>query len=158
MIEIKDYDNQYAEEISRIIIQNLLEINSKDYSLEFIKKSAEEFSPEEIKKTFPKRTKVFVSLENDKVVGTTGLDKSFYNNDGEYWILSVFVDISHHNQGIGRMLINKIEQFAKTISAKRLVIPASITGCEFYHKLGYEYINGKKELNEQQMYIMEKYL
>ena len=158
MVEIINYDNKYAEDISRIIIQNLLEINSKDYSLEFVKKTSEEFTLDEIKKNFPKRTKVFISLENDEVVGTASLDKSWYNNDGEYWILSVFVDISHHNQGIGKMLINKVEQFAKTISEKKLVIPASITGCEFYHKLGYEYKNGKKELNEENMYIMEKYL
>ena len=122
MVEIINYDNKYAEDISRIIVQNLLEINSKDYSLEFVKKASEEFTPDEIKKNFPKRTNVFISLKDDKVVGTASLDKSWYNNDGEYWILSVFVDISHHNQGIGKMLINKVEQFAKTISAKKLVI------------------------------------
>lgn len=158
MIEIKEYDDKYAEEISRIITQNLLEINSKDYGMDVVKEFAKEFTPEEIQKNFPKRTKVFVALENNKIVGTASIDKSWYNNDGEYWILSVFVDIYHHKQGIGKMLINKIEQFAKNISAKKLVIPASITGCEFYHKLGYEYKNGKKELNEENMYIMEKYL
>ena len=120
MVEIINYDNKYTEDISRIIIQNLLEINSKDYSLEFVKKTSEEFTPDEIKTNFTKRTKVFISLEDDKVVGTASLDKSWYNNDGEYWILSVFVDISHHNQGIGKMLINKVEQFAKTISAKKI--------------------------------------
>lgn len=156
MIEIKEYDNNYAEELSKIIIHNLLEINSKDYSLEFVKKSAKEFTPEEIKRNFSKRTKVFVAIEGNKVVGTASIDKSWYNNDGEYWILTVFVDVDHHKQGIGRMLISEIEKFALTISAKKLVIPASITGCEFYHKLGYEYASGKKELNEDQMYIMKK--
>ena len=156
MIEIKEYDNKYAEEISKIIIQNLLKINSKDYGLEFAKKTAKEFTTEKIIENFPKKTKVFVAMKDNKVIGTAGLDKSWYNNDGEYWILSVFVDVSYHNQGIGKMLINKIEQFAKTISTKKLVIPASITGCEFYHKFGYEYANGKKELNSEQMYIMEK--
>ena len=158
MIEIKEYDNKYAEEMSKIIIQNLLEVNSKDYGLEFVKKSIREFTPEEIKKHFQKRIKVFVALEDYKVVGTAGLDKSWYNDDGEYYILTVFVDVAHHKQGIGRMLIMELEKFALTIPAKKLIIPASIAGCEFYHKLGYEYANGKKELNEEQMYIMEKYL
>mgnify|MGYP004468820119 CR=1 FL=1 len=40
------------------------------------------------------------------------------------------------------------------IKAKRLVVPASIFRCEFYHKLGYEYLNGEKVLNEENMYIM----
>lgn len=158
MIEIKEYDNRYAEKMSKIIIQNLLEVNSKDYGLEFVKKSVKDFTPEEIKKNFPKRTKVFVALENDTVVGTAGIDKSWYNDDGEYWILTVFVDIKHHKKGIGRMLIEEIEKYAKQIKAKKLVIPASIAGCKFYYKLGYEYANGKKELNEEQMYIMEKIL
>ena len=101
---------------------------------------------------------MFVALEDNNVIGTASLDKSWYNHDGEYWILTVFVDIAHHKQGIGKMLINEIEKFALKIPAKKLVIPASITGCEFYHKLGYEYANGEKKLNEEQMYIMEKYL
>ena len=54
--------------------------------------------------------------------------------------------------------IEEIEKCAKQIPAKRLVILASITGCEFYRKLGYEYANGTKELNEKQMYVMEKFL
>ena len=157
-VEIMEYEDKYAEEISKIIIQNLLEVNSKDYGNEFVQNFAKDFTPEEIQKVLPKRTKAFVALENHKVVGTASIDKSWYNDNGEYWILSVFVDTAHHKQGIGKMLINEIEKFALTIPAKKLVIPASITGCEFYHKLGYEYANNKKELNEEQMYIMEKYL
>lgn len=158
MLEIKEYENKYAEEISKIVIQNLLEINSKDYGIEFCKNSAKDFTIDKILEEFNKRTKVFVALENNIVVGTAGLDKSWYNDDGEYWILTVFVDIAHHKQGIGKMLIKKIEEFAKEMKFKKLVIPASITACEFYHKLGYEYKDGKKELNEYKMYIMEKCL
>lgn len=149
-VEIIEYEDRYAEELSKIIIQNLLEVNSKDYGIEFVQNFSKEFTPEEIRKVLPERTKVFVALENHKVVGTASTDKSWYNDNGEYWILAVFVDTAHHKQGIGKMLINEIEKFALTISAKKLVIPASITG--------YEYANNKKELNEEQMYIMEKYL
>lgn len=158
MIEIKDYEDKYAEAISKIVVQNMLEINSKDYGIEYCENSVKDFTVDKILEDFNKRTKVFVALENDIVVGTAGLDKSWYNNDGEYWILTVFVDISHHKQGIGKMLIQKIEKFAKEMKFKKLVIPASITACEFYHKLGYEYKDGKKELNEYKMYIMEKYV
>lgn len=158
MIVIKEYEDKYAEDISKIIIQNLLEVNSKDYGLEYVKKTAEEFTTEEIVKNFANRTKVYIALENEKVLGTAGIAKSWYNDDGEYYILTVFVDVNYHKKGIGKMLMLEIEKFAKTIPAKRLVIPASIAGCEFYHKLGYEYENGKKELNSDKMYIMEKYI
>ena len=158
MLEIQEYEEKYAEEMSKIIIQNLLEVNSKDYGIEYCRKSAEEFTVDKIIENFSKRTKVLVALENNIVVGTAGIDKSWYSDDAEYWILTVFVDIAHHKQGIGKMLIKKLEEFAKEIPAKKLVIPASVAGCEFYHKLGYEYVDGKKELNEDKMYIMEKFI
>lgn len=158
MIQIREYEEKFAESISKIVTQNLLEVNSKDYGMEYVQKTAQEFTPSEIKKNFPQRTKVFMAVENDVVVGTAGLDKSWYNDDGEYYILTVFVDINHHKKGIGRLLIEEVEKYAKQINAKRLVIPASISGCEFYHKLGYEYENNEKKLNEEKMYIMDKYL
>ena len=52
----------------------------------------------------------------------------------------------------------KIEEFATTLPIKKLVIPASITANGFYYKLGYKYKDGKKELNDEDMYIMEKNL
>ena len=104
-MEIVEFDKKYTEQISKIIIENLIEVNSKDYGLEYVKKTAQEFTPEEILNTFPKRTKVFIALENNTVVGTAGIDKSWYNDDGEYWILTVFVDVKHHKQGVGKMLI-----------------------------------------------------
>ena len=158
MIEIKEYEEKYADEISNIITRNLLEVNVKDYGLEFSKKHAEEFTVNKIRENFKNRAKVYVALKNNNVVGTAGLDKSWYNDDGEYWILSVFVKPENHGEGIGKSLIHKVEEYAKEINVKKLVVPASITACGFYHKLGYEYANGKKELNEEQMYIMEKYL
>lgn len=157
-IVIVDYNNKYAEQISKIITTNLLEINSKDYGIDFVKKHAEEFTASKVKENFSKRTKTFVALENNIVVGTAGLDKSWYNDDGEYWILSVFVDKEYHKKGIGKMLIHQIENYAKEIDAKKLVIPASITACEFYSKLGYKYKDGLKKLNSDKMYIMEKKL
>lgn len=157
-IVIKEYKEKYAEAISKIIIQNLFEINIKDYGEEYIKTFSTEYTVSKIIKNFSKRTKVFVALENNVVIGTAGIDKSWYNDDGEYWILTVFVDTKHHKQGVGTLLLKEVEKYAKEIHAKKLVIPASISGCEFYHKFGYEYENGKKELKKDKMYIMEKYL
>ena len=40
MIEIKKYEDQYAEEISKIVVQNMLEVNSKDYGIKYCQKYA----------------------------------------------------------------------------------------------------------------------
>ena len=118
---------------------------------------AKDFAGDNLGKMFSKRKKVFIALENEEVVGTAGIDKSWYNDD-EYCILTVFVKPECHGKNIGRSLILKIEEYAKKINIKKLVVPASITAHEFYYKLGYRYKDGKKELNDENMYIMEKVL
>ena len=157
MVKIEEYQEKYVKEISNLVIRNLKEINSKDYGIEKTNEMAIDFSVENLKKTLSNRKKVYVALINDTVVGTAGIDKSWYSHD-EYWILTVFVKPENHGQGIGTMLIKKIEEFAATLPIKKLVIPASITAHQFYYKLGYRYKDGKKELNDENMYIMEKLL
>lgn len=154
MIEIKEYEEKYIHEISDIIIKNLMEVNIKDYGLKKVTEMAKEFEVSKLKETLKNRAKAFVALENGKVVGTSGLDKSWYNDDGEYWILTVFVNPENHGQNIGKLLIRAVEEFAKTIPAKKLVVPASLTAHRFYNKLGYEYTT--TEPNDEGMYIMEK--
>lgn len=155
MIEIEEYQEKYAEAISNLIIRNLKEINSKDYGIEKTNEMAKDFAVEKLKDTFKSRKKVYIALINNEVVGTAGLDKSWYSDD-EYWILTVFVKPENQGQGIGKKLIKKIEEFANTLPIQKLIIPASITAHQFYYKLGYRYKNGKKELNDEDMYIMEK--
>ena len=157
MIKIKEYEEKYINEISEIITRNLLEINSKDYGIKQAKEMAKDFTSDNLEKMFSKRKKVFIAIEKEEVVGTAGIDKSWYNDD-EYCILTVFVKPECHGKNIGRSLILKIEEYAKKINIKKLVVPASITAHEFYYKLGYRYKDGKKQLNDENMYIMEKVL
>ena len=56
MIEIKEYDEKYVEQISNIITRNLLEVNSKDYGIESVMKMAD------LKHFFI--SKNFVSIKN----------------------------------------------------------------------------------------------
>ena len=155
MLKIVEYKEKYLEQISNLIIQDLLTVNSNDYGIERVKKMAEDFTVEKLQNSLSKRKKVFVALIDDNVVGTAGIDKS-WNSDDEYWILTVFVKPENHGQGIGKKLIEKVEEYATTLPVKKLIIPASITAHEFYNKLGYKYKDGKKELNDEDMYIMEK--
>ena len=43
------------------------------------------------------------------------------------------------------------------LRAKRIEIPASITGCTFYQKMGYNYKNGIAEIDEEELYRLEKF-
>lgn len=157
MIEIEEYQEKDIEEISDMIIRNILEIDVKDYGMEEAKKLIDKYyTKDKLKEEFKERAKVYVAKQNGIIVGTAGIDKSWYNDNGEYWILSVFVKPENHKQGIGTKLIKRVEEYAKEVNAKKLIIPATITGSEFYIKNGYKYAEDKKELNKENMYMMEK--
>ena len=155
MIEIKEYNETYVEQISTIVIRNLLEVNVKDYGVEKVQEIAKDFTVEKLKDTLKNRKKVFVAIKDNEVVGTAGIDVSWYNPD-EYYILTVFVKPENHGEGIGRLLIKAIENYAIHSNFRKLIIPASITAHEFYYKLGYRYKDNRKVLNEENMYLMEK--
>ncbi len=157
MIEIVEYKDEYAKELSNIIIKNMYEINIKDHGKKVIDRISQHFTEFEIKKNFPSRTKCLVALENNKVVGTASIDKYRGDETGtKFILLTVFVKIEEHNKGIGKKLIEAIEDFARNIGCKELVIPASVYACEFYRKFGFDYLDGKKIQNEDKEYILVK--
>lgn len=155
MFRIEDYEERYVEEISNLIIRNLKEVNVKDYGMERMNQMAEDFCVEKLKDTLKHRKKVLVAFLNDEVVGTAGIDKSLEKDD-EYWVLSVFVKPEYHGCGIGRMLIERIEVFARSLHGKKLVVPASVTARGFYGKMGFGFRDGIEVVNEEGMCVMEK--
>ena len=92
---------------------------------------------------------------NGKIVGT-GSISSFWGSLTESILLTIFVMPEFHGKGIGTKIINTLEQDEFYVRASRVEIPASITATEFYRKFGYDYKNGKKELDEEHHYRLEK--
>lgn len=157
MIEIVEYKNEYAKEMSEIILDNMYKINIKEHGKDVIDRISKSFTEDEIKKNFPKRTKCLVALKNNEVVGTASIDRYKGDKTGKkFIILTVFVKMKNHHQGIGRKLIENIEEIAVNIGCKELVIPASVYACEFYRKFGFDYLDGKKIQNEDKEYILTK--
>ena len=75
MIEIVEYKKEYAKELSEIILSNMYNINIKDHGKEVIDRISKDFTEDEIKKNFPKRTKCLVAVKNNEIVGTASIDK-----------------------------------------------------------------------------------
>ena len=157
MIKIVEYKDEYAKELSEIILSNMYQINIKDHGKDVIDKISKHFSEDGIKKNFPNRTRCLIALKDNEVVGTASIDKYKGDETGKkYIVLTVFVKIQNHNQGIGKKLIEKIEQIAINIGCKELMILASVYACEFYRKFGFDYLDGKKVQNEDKEYILVK--
>ena len=64
---------------------------------------------------------------------------------------------SSDSKGVGRKIIEALEKDEYFLRAKRVEIPASITACEFYKKMGYTYKNGIDVVDEEQLFRLEKF-
>ncbi len=124
-------------EISKLIIRNLKEINSKDYDAETIKSLIEDYNFEGIKKRI-KEGEIIVIEKNNLIVGTG----RFFNGK----IFDVFVLPEFHGKGIGKKIMKELESIAKKERYKKVSLPASLTAINFYKKLGYSF---DKNLNEE---------
>ncbi|QQK81495.1 GNAT family N-acetyltransferase [Salicibibacter cibi] len=86
-----------------------------------------------------------VALYNDKIVGMTGLTKSFfYELDGMYVrIAAMVVDPDYQKLGIGKELIKVAEKWANNIGANVLALnsgdrPERSNAHKFYKNMGFE--------------------
>lgn len=156
-IKIIPFEAAHAEAVSCIITRNLLEVNTKDYPQKEMQALAEKFRPEDVL-AFSRWRRMFCAVEGEKVLGTAGYAKiPPENNQGEYYMLSVFVLPEQHGRGIGKMLVQAVERAAAGEGAQILTVPASRTALQFYIKAGYCYKNNCRQENEDGLFILEKF-
>lgn len=154
-ITVRRFTEKDAEDVSKLIVRNFLEVNSKDYGLTAMEKLANDYNSEKVL-NIASYAHMYVFELNDRIVGT-GSISSFWGSKTESILLTIFVLPEYHGKGIGRKIINTLEQDEFYIRATRIEIPASITATEFYKKFGYDYKNGIKELDEEGHYRLEKF-
>ncbi len=151
----KPYQEENAEEIVHLIVRNFREVNVKDYG----EKAMEALSAmHDVNwfKSVAEHAHVYVFWNEDKIVGV-GSISSFWGSLTESILLTIFVLPEFHGQGIGSYIIDTLEADELFLRAERIEIPASVTAVEFYRKKGYEYKNGIKELDDEQLYRLENF-
>lgn len=154
-MEIRNFEKSDAKRVVEIICRNFLEVNIKDYSKENIEKLIATHNDEWVL-VVASYANMYVFCINKEIIGV-GAISSFWGSLDESILLTVFVVPELHGQGIGRKIVETLEQDELFLRAKRIEIPASITACEFYRKMGYGYKNGIKELDGEGHYRMEKH-
>ncbi|MCG8569639.1 MAG: GNAT family N-acetyltransferase [Spirochaetes bacterium] len=148
-LNFRPYETSDSSEIVELIKKNLLEINSKDYDTEVIKKLYKYFTPNRILQMSYKR-ELYVAVIDNKIVGTISLEKDT--------IFNVFVLIEYHRKGIGRILVNHIEEIAKKKEVQKIKITTSKTGYKFFKALGYRRLRMVQTQNFGENIQMEKSL
>lgn len=154
-LKIRRFDNNDSDIVSKIICRNFLEVNIKDYPKEEMESLVNLYNSEKIL-NIASYAHMYVACIDDNVVGC-GAISSFWGSEDESILLAIFVVPELQGKGIGKLIIETLEKDEYFLRAIRVEIPASITACEFYKKIGYEYKNGVNELDGEGYYRLEKF-
>lgn len=154
-ITARRFRQEDAQEVSELIIHTLRTTNIKDYSKVYIENVVAQFAPEQVIERAG-WTHFYVFCEEDRIVGC-GAIGAYWGSETESCLFNIFVHPSCQGKGIGRSIIETLEADEYARRASRIEIPASITACPFYRKLGYDYKNGVNTLDAEQHYRLEKF-
>ena len=154
-ITIRRFKETDAEKVSQLVRRNMIEVNSRDYGLETMRKVAEGYNADKILQ-IAGYAHMYVFEWKEEIVGV-GAISSFWGSETESILLTIFVLPELHGKGIGRTIIDTLEKDELFTRAERIEIPASITGVEFYRKFGYDYKNGVRELDDEGHIRLEKF-
>ena len=152
---IRRFEPADAEAVSRLIIRTLREVNTRDYSREYIEDTASVMTPGDIVRR-AEWTHFYVVLDDEKIVGC-GAIGPYWDVADEYSLFTIFVLPEYIGKGVGRRIMEMLESDEFFLRAKRVEIPASITGCPFYRKFGYMYKNGVTEPDEEGLIRLERF-
>lgn len=98
----------------------------------------------------------YVIKETGKIIGCGGID-AYLDRTTESRINTVFIAPEYQHKGIGKTLIEFLENDEYAKRANRLEIHAAISAIPFYRKLGYEHKNGTLNYHDG-MFDLEKFI
>ena len=154
-MEIRAFRHEDAGETAQVIADTLRTSNRRDYAAEYIEANIASHSAEVLIER-AESGHMYVVCDGAKIIGC-GAIAGYWGSLTESILLTIFVLPEYQGRGIGRKIIETLEQDEYFLRAKRIEIPASITAVEFYRKMGYDYKNGYVGLDEEQVYRLEKF-
>ena len=146
-ITVREFESGDASSVSQLIIDNLMLINSRDYGEEAARQLARFYSPQLLLE-YVQKGGMFVAVEHSTILGTAALDQGQVRN--------VFVRIDHHQRGIGKILMQHIEDIARQQGKVQLVLRASVSAVVFYQKFGYAIVEEiEKQIGDALIKVIE---
>ena len=152
---IRRLKEQDARAVSELIITTIRISNTRDYAPELMEELIRTQTPEHVLER-ASWTHFYVAEEAGRIVGC-GAIGPYWGKQDESSLFSIFVRPDLQGKGIGKAIVETLEQDEFALRARRIEIPASITGLPFYRKLGYDFKDGNDRLDEEQLYRLEKF-
>lgn len=153
-MNIRRFKEEEAKEVSDLIRNTIRISNTKDYPLELMELLIETETPEHVLER-ASWTHFYVAEDEGRIVGC-GAIGPFWGKEDESGLFTIFVHPECQGKGVGRAIIETLEKDEYFLRAKRIEIPASITGVPFYLKMGYHFKDGIKEPDDEHLIRMEK--
>ena len=143
-----------AVAVSDLIRKTIAISNKKDYPEDLMDQLIADETPEHVL-GLAGWTHFYVFLEGSDIIGC-GAIGPYWGKEDESSLFTIFVDPDHQGKGVGRFIMETLESDEFFLRAKRIEIPASITGVPFYLKMGYHFKDGISEPDEEHLIRMEK--
>ena len=148
------FEEKDAEAVSQLIRTTIEVSNKKDYPAELMDELIRSETPEHVLGRAA-WTHMYVIRDGEKIVGC-GAIGPYWGKEDESSLFTIFVLPEYQGKGVGRMIMETLEADEFFLRARRIEIPASITGVPFYLRMGYHYKNGVSEPDEEHLIRMEK--
>lgn len=155
-MNIRRFIESDAKAVSDLIRKTIKISNTKDYTADIMDQLIEIETPEHVLER-SSWTHFYVVEEDGSIIGC-GAIGPYWGKEDESSLFTIFVNPDYQGKGIGRKIIETLEQDEFALRAKRIEIPASITGVPFYLKCGYGFKNGISEPDDEHLIRMEKFL
>ncbi|HHX72384.1 MAG TPA: GNAT family N-acetyltransferase [Clostridiales bacterium] len=154
-MRIRRFQEEDAALVSELIATTLRKTNAENYSVEYIENLIQHLNPKEILRR-AKVTHFYVVYQEGKIIGC-GAVGPYWDKTDESCLFTVFVHPDYQRKGVGRKIIETLEQDEYFLNSKRVEVPSSITACDFYRKMGYAFKKGGDVPDADQLYRLEKY-
>jgi ribosomal protein S18 acetylase RimI-like enzyme len=153
-MNIGRFQESDAAAVSELIRTTLQISNSRDYPPEIINALIERETPDHILQR-ASWTHFYVAEDDSKIIGC-GAIGPYWDRQDESSLFTIFVHPDFQGKGVGKAIVETLERDEFALRAKRIEIPASITGLPFYQKMGYSFKDGITELDEERLHRLEK--
>lgn len=153
-MNIRPFEQTDAIAVSELIRNTIRISNVKDYPIELMERLIESQTPQHVIER-ASWTHFYVVQQQKKIIGC-GAIGPYWGKEDESSLFTIFVLSEYQGKGIGRAIINTLENDVYFLRARRIEIPASITGVPFYLKMGYHFKNGISEPDKEHIIRMEK--
>ncbi len=154
-INIRLLEEGDAEKVSELIRTTISISNKKDYPEELMDQLIAIETPEHVLER-ASWTHFYVAEKDGAIIGC-GAIGPYWGKEDESSLFTIFVNPEYQGKGVGRLIVETLEKDEYFTRAKRIEIPASITGIPFYLKMGYDYKNGITEPDEEHLIRLEKF-